>query len=233
MAELQRSRRTRFRIVIAAVLLANVLLFSGLLIQGCQRQSTTGPIPDEAATVPAADTNSVARQEPAATNSTPSFQPPSTNAVASAEPPSPPPVPPSPTNAKDYVVVKGDSFHKIARANKISVQALTQANSGVDSTKLKIGQTLHIPGAVLAQQAADGTASGTPPVASAAITGPTSAGIHYVVKSGDTLGRIAKTHHTTIKAIKAANGLMTDRIAVGKSLTIPGAKGTISSSAQG
>ena len=43
----------------------------------------------------------------------------------------------------------------------------------------------------------------------------------YVVKSGDTLTRIAKAHGTTVKAIKAANGLENDRIVVGAKLKMP------------
>jgi len=43
----------------------------------------------------------------------------------------------------------------------------------------------------------------------------------YVVKSGDTLTRIAKAHGTTVKAIKAANGLESDRIVVGAKLKMP------------
>ena len=43
----------------------------------------------------------------------------------------------------------------------------------------------------------------------------------YVVKSGDTLSRIAKTHGTTVKAIEAANGLNDDLILVGAKLKIP------------
>ena len=45
----------------------------------------------------------------------------------------------------------------------------------------------------------------------------------YVVKSGDTLGRIARQHHTTVKALKAVNGLDTDIIAVGATLKLPSA----------
>jgi LysM repeat protein len=45
----------------------------------------------------------------------------------------------------------------------------------------------------------------------------------YLVKSGDTLSRIAKTHHTTIKAIEAANHLATDRLSVGEKLNLPAA----------
>jgi LysM repeat protein len=43
----------------------------------------------------------------------------------------------------------------------------------------------------------------------------------YVVKSGDTLSRIAKAHGTTVKAIEAANGLNGDQIVVGAKLKIP------------
>ncbi len=43
----------------------------------------------------------------------------------------------------------------------------------------------------------------------------------YVVKSGDNLTRIAKAHHTTVQAIKAANGLKTDRILAGQKLKLP------------
>jgi len=43
----------------------------------------------------------------------------------------------------------------------------------------------------------------------------------YVIKSGDTLSRIAKVHGTTVKALKAANGLESDRIVIGAKLKIP------------
>lgn len=50
---------------------------------------------------------------------------------------------------------------------------------------------------------------------------PTTGVVVYLVKSGDSLTRIAKTQHTTIKALKAANHLASDRINVGQKLTIP------------
>ncbi len=43
----------------------------------------------------------------------------------------------------------------------------------------------------------------------------------YVVKSGDTLTKIAATHGTTVKALRAANTLKTDKIKVGQKLKIP------------
>ncbi len=42
-----------------------------------------------------------------------------------------------------------------------------------------------------------------------------------VVKSGDTLSRIARAHGTTVKALESANGLKIDRIVVGAKLKIP------------
>jgi LysM repeat protein len=55
-----------------------------------------------------------------------------------------------------------------------------------------------------------------------AATGARSEAI-YVVKSGDSLTRIAKTHGTTVQALKAANGLKSDRIVVGAKLKVPAA----------
>ena len=43
----------------------------------------------------------------------------------------------------------------------------------------------------------------------------------YVVKSGDTLTKIAKAHGTTVKAIEAASDLSTTKIKVGQKLKIP------------
>jgi len=49
----------------------------------------------------------------------------------------------------------------------------------------------------------------------------TTGGAVYLVKSGDTLTRIAKTCGTTVKALKSANDLDNDRIVVGEKLKIP------------
>ena len=51
----------------------------------------------------------------------------------------------------------------------------------------------------------------------------TTGGAVYLVKSGDSLTRIARTHGTTIKALKLANNLDSDRIVVGQKLNIPSA----------
>jgi len=43
----------------------------------------------------------------------------------------------------------------------------------------------------------------------------------YVVKSGDTLSKIAKLHGVSLKALKSLNGIDNDHIAVGAKLKIP------------
>ena len=43
----------------------------------------------------------------------------------------------------------------------------------------------------------------------------------YVVKSGDSLTKIAKAHGTTVKAIQAENNLVTTSIKAGQKLKIP------------
>jgi LysM repeat protein len=43
----------------------------------------------------------------------------------------------------------------------------------------------------------------------------------YVVKRGDNLTRIAAAHGTTIRALRAVNGLTSDRILVGQKLKLP------------
>lgn len=43
----------------------------------------------------------------------------------------------------------------------------------------------------------------------------------YRIKNGDNLEKIARAHHTTVKAIKEVNNLTNDRIIVGQKLLIP------------
>ncbi len=66
-------------------------------------------------------------------------------------------------------------------------------------------------------------ATAAPNESPAPATAPAPAEEVYVIKTGDTLIRIAKDHHITVQAIKAANGLKTDRILAGKKLKLPSA----------
>lgn len=120
----------------------------------------------------------------------------------------------TPPETKEYTVVKGDSFYKIAKANGLSVDAIARANPEVNPTQMQIGQKLQIP------------ATPPAPVPSAiekasAQASATANYTVYVVKRGDTLAKIARNHGTSVKAIRSANGLATDRLLPGKKLKLP------------
>ena len=109
-----------------------------------------------------------------------------------------------------HTVAKGEMLSTIARKYHVSVRAVEDANPGINALKLQIGQKLNIPAAATAPSTVATTADA--PVADTNI---------YVVKSGDMLEKIAKAHGTTVKAIKSANNMKTDRINVGQKLKIP------------
>jgi LysM repeat protein len=217
----QQQRREQFKFAVWAIVWANVVLFSGMLIQGCQRDpavaETSG---DSAAQVASSDTNGTAAAP--ATNSPVATAP--EGAPTNPLPEVSPTVAPIPAQAaaKPYTVVKGDSFYKIAKGNGVSMKALTDANPGVDSAKLKVGQVLQVP-AGAAPSTAVSSASATPAIATASQSSAPVSKVQarYIVKSGDTLSRIARAHKTTVQALKAANGLTSERIAAGQSLKMP------------
>jgi LysM repeat protein len=193
--EQQSKRRSRLILAVFCAVAVSVVGIMGMLIQGCKReQISEGP--------PPVDTNTVVMD-----TNTPPLQ--ASNVAPPVVAPVPAPVPE--VAGTEYVVVKGDSFAKIAKKNGVSVKAIEAANPGVEPTKLKVGQKLTIPG------------GGTAPAANGASVTPDTGmgGETYTVKSGDSLTKIAKAHGTTVKAIKAENNLNTDHIKVGQKLKIP------------
>ena len=208
----QNKRRSRMKLAVFCVLAVSVCGLTAMLIQGCKREQSTE-------TTPPVDTSNLATD----TNLSPTMV--STGApptmVSNSAPPAayvPPvvtPVAPEPTGT-EYVVAKGDTLAKIAKNNHVSLKALQAANPSVVPTKLKVGQKLTLPGG----SAAAPTAAGTPATTdlSAVSTG---SGETYVVKSGDTLTKIAKSHGTTAKAIESENNLTTTKIKVGQKLKLP------------
>jgi len=135
------------------------------------------------------------------------------------------PISPAPVaTAIEYTTRKGDSFAGIAKANGITVKELQQANPGVDSRKLKVGQKIQVPAP------AGGADAGAAVVSDAGVAAPThvkAATSTYVVKAGDSLAKIARQHGTTAKAIQAANNLKTTRINAGQKLKLPAARSTV------
>jgi peptidoglycan endopeptidase LytF len=205
--EQQTKGRTRLKLAVFCVAGLHVLFFCVVLMVGCKKEETatseTPPAPVETApTNELASTNPGLAPAPGGTN--PAMAP-------APEAPSPAPPPPAPVNT-EYVVAKGDSFYSIAKKNGLKIKDIEAANPNIAPTKLKVGMKLQIPPASTVAPSSGGVASAAP----AAEGGDT-----YTVKSGDSLTKIAHANGITVKALRAANDLKTDRIKVGQKLKLP------------
>ena len=214
--------RSHIRIAVFTILAVHVVLLGALLMAGCKKTTDqakndasvdTGPPPFNANELPV-NTNVPA---PAVTSTPP------VAVTPAAQVPSPLPTttretaPPSLAEGTEHTIMKGDSFYTLAKKYNVSQKAIVAANPGVDPTRLKIGQKVKIPPSTVGGPA-------TPAGNGATVLSSGSDKI-YSVKSGDTLNRIASTHGISLKALRAENGLKTDRITVGQKLRIP-TKGT-------
>ncbi len=204
--------RTRLRLaVFGALAMCLFVLVPLLLVQGCKREESPAiPVVDTNAPPMIDDTN----LPPIGLDHTNIVLPPI--GIPPIVNPSVAPVAPVAPVAtgNEHVVAKGDSFYTIGKKYGVSTKAIGDANPGVDSKKLKIGQKLNIPAA------AAGVTGAVAPVGAPAVEAAAGEKT-YTVKSGDTLTRIAKSQGASLKAIKSANNLTTDRIKVGQKLKIP------------
>ena len=96
-----------------------------------------------------------------------------------------------------YVVKKGDTLYKIASIYNVSVDEIKKAN-GLISNNLDIGQILYIP----------------------VEDEPKEENV-YIVKSGDTLYKIASIYNVSVDGIKNANELISNTLQIGQKLVIP------------
>lgn len=100
------------------------------------------------------------------------------------------------SGAETYSVRRGDTLSGIAQQFRMTTSELRSLN-GIKGDRILIGQKLIVSPASSSKQT-------------------------YTVKNGDTLGRIAQQHHTTVLAIRNENGLVGDRIYPGQTLLISG-----------
>ena len=235
--EQQKSKgKSNLFIAVFMILAVHVVVFAGLLMQGCKpekgakKMEDTGlasslsnsvqdtnilapitplPLPGAAASTVATDTN-VQKPLPLAP-ATPITTPITTPAENVAA---------TPATGKEYTVAKGDKLYTIAKVQGVSVKALADANPNVDPRKMHVGQKLIIP-------VSDTTPAATEPAA-AKVSKSEGA---YTVKPGDTLAKIARAHGTTIKAIRTNNNLKTDQLRPGQKLKLPAGKTAATSEA--
>ncbi len=245
---LQQSKgKSNVKIAVCTILAIHAVLLVGLLMQGCKEKPKQAAIPEDTATSVASTTETATSAPPLAAPMdtgamaalpTTTAVPATTTTVPVAAPTAVTPTTATTTvaptlntavaapvytpdlgaaaTAKEYAIASGDTLGKIAKENHISLKTLLEANPSVNPTKLKIGQKIQIP----ASTATASTATTAAPAAADAAKDESL----YVVKSGDVLERIAKLHGTSVKAIKTANSLKTDRLKVGQKLKLPAAK---------
>ena len=115
-------------------------------MQGCKQDVLIGEASPAIKDLPGQITNRAAMTETLMDAESPSLHHASATPAHSSNPVSPRRVEPSGARApKLYTVAEGDWFYKIAKAQGISLKSLAEANPGVDSAKLKVGQTLKLP----------------------------------------------------------------------------------------
>ena len=200
--------KSTVRIAFFTIAAIHVVFIGGLLMQGCKKPEEK-PVVQEPAPQPIPPfVEPTSNTPPANVATTTASNPPPYVAPlpTTLEPPAPP--------ASEYVVAKGDTFSTIAKKAGVSVKAIEQANPGVSSSKLKIGQKLQLP--------ASGGAA--PVTASSPAPTDSSETAIYVVKAGDMLEKIAKRHGTTAKTIMRLNNMKTTMIKPGQKLKLPAPK---------
>jgi len=145
-----------------------------------------------------------------------------TPAPAPAPVAAPAPAPAAPETVYTvYVVRNGDYLAKISKKFNVTIASIKRIN-GLEGDTIRVGQKLKIPGshdvgpqpaAVAAPVAQKKAAKPFEPY-----RGPTK---EYVVKGGDTLGKIAYSHGCSIRQLKELNGLASDVVRVGQKLKVP------------
>jgi len=96
-----------------------------------------------------------------------------------------------------YTLEKGDIIGNIAKQTGLNEDTLISVNNIKNTRLLQIGQAIRI---------------------------PNQDGIYHTVKKDESLDAIAEKYETTASAIKTANELFSDQLAVNASLFIPGAR---------
>jgi LysM repeat protein len=183
---------------------------------GAQGASPDEGIPDATAIFQTAQANSataqaaaqdVVEESPTVEPTTPPTEIPPTEIPPTEVPPTVEPAPTTPpsSGATTYTVQRGDTLYSIARRYGTTVEAIAAANGIANPSRIRVGQTLTIPG---------GTGAPAPV--------PSGGGTTYVVQRGDNLFRIALRYGVSYVYLAQYNGIADpSRIYVGQVLKIP------------
>ncbi|MFP5258784.1 MAG: LysM peptidoglycan-binding domain-containing protein, partial [Acidobacteriota bacterium] len=117
--------------------------------------------------------------------------------------------------SRTHTVADGDNYWSVARAYGVSVAALTEANPGVDPTRLRIGQGLALPAAASATAA-------RPSAGKHQAEAGVLPGAGYVVADGDNFWTIARRLGVGMDDLTRLNaGLDPQRLQPGQVLAVP------------
>jgi LysM repeat protein len=118
---------------------------------------------------------------------------------------------------RDYTVVAGDSWWKIAQRFGSTPEAIAAMN-GRNTDTLSVGEILKVPAPTLEAEATSGSIA----LGGAPTTEGTGELTSYTVKAGDTLFGIARVFDTTVALIRQANCLgEEDVLSVNQKLLVP------------
>ncbi|MEA3417806.1 MAG: LysM peptidoglycan-binding domain-containing protein [Campylobacterota bacterium] len=134
------------------------------------------------------------------------------------------------TKSENYKIQSGDTLFTIARKHHTTIEEVRKANSIKKGENLKVGRALKVPTNTYfpdkKKSEAVKLASNAKKEKKAAIqknTSPRKTASHKV-KKGESLYSIAKSNHTTVKKLKKANNIKTNKsLKIGQVLAIPGA----------
>jgi len=229
LAEQKNKGRARVKIAVFFVLAIHGIGLMALLVQGCQKEKETGQTQageqtnNAAAPAFAESSNAPAAPMAAEVPATQSNAMPSVPAVADTHAAS---APMPAATATEYTIAARDNFSTIAKKFGVTSKAIAEANPGVESTKLRVNQKIHVPApAPASAPSAVASTTATPTVE------PANGEKLYTVQSGDSLIKIARNSGTQVKTIRALNNLKSDSIRVGQKLKLPAPKSSTSTAA--
>ena len=133
------------------------------------------------------------------------------------KPPAPPPI--AQASGPRIKVQSGDTLSSLSQRYGVSIDSIQTANNLSDA-RLRVGQTLVMPGAKVAAAPTPASAEPAPRMATALTTvrpGETT----YTVRSGDTPHSIAEKLGTNEKSILVRNDVRADALQIGQKLIIP------------
>jgi len=107
----------------------------------------------------------------------------------------------TPSIGNNYTVKAGDTLYGIARKFNMTVDQLKAINN-LSTTNLSIGQVLKISTSDSGEENKN----------------------YYIVKSGDSLYKIANMFNTTVNELKSLNNLNSNLLSIGQRLIVPGSQ---------